>query len=138
MGRIIRATRIDEFPQFFNVLRGDMSFVGPRPERVEHGDLYMKQLPEFRYRLSVKGGLTGYAQVFGKYNTSAYDKLLLDLIYIENQSTLLDFKIALLTIRTMFQKESTEGFDAATSTAINQQTAAQQDAPTGGDAAQSR
>lgn len=122
IGKFMRRTRIDEIPQFFNVLRGDMSFVGPRPERVEHVDLYVQQIPEFRYRLSVKGGLTGYAQVYGKYNTSAYDKLLLDLMYIENQSTLLDFRIVLLTIRTIFQKESTEGFDETQSREINRET----------------
>ena len=120
VGRIIRAARIDELPQFFNILAGDMSFVGPRPERVEHVDLYTKQIPEFSYRLMVKGGLTGYAQIFGKYNTSAYDKLLLDLMYIENQSTLLDLKLMLLTIRTVFQKESTEGFDEETSREIQE------------------
>ena len=112
VGRFIRATRLDESPQFINILLGDMSFVGPRPERVEHVHMYTEQLPEFSYRMRVKGGLTGYAQVFGKYNTSAYDKLLLDLMYIEKQSLLLDLKLVLLTIRTIFQKESTEGFDA--------------------------
>jgi len=121
VGRVIRRMRIDELPQFINVLRGDMSFVGPRPERVEHVDLYVRELPEFRYRLSVKGGLTGYAQVYGKYNTSAYDKLLMDLMYIENQSTLLDFRIALLTIRTVFQKDSTEGFDENASESIHEE-----------------
>lgn len=121
VGRVIRRTRIDELPQFINVLKGDMSFVGPRPERVEHVDLYVRELPEFRYRLSVKGGLTGYAQVYGKYNTSAYDKLLMDLMYIENQSTLLDFRIALLTIRTVFQKDSTEGFDENESASIHEE-----------------
>ena len=94
------------------ILKGEMSIVGPRPERVEHVHMYTEQLPEFSYRMRVKGGLTGYAQVFGKYNTSAYDKLLLDLMYIEKQSLLLDLKLVLLTIRTIFQKESTEGFDA--------------------------
>jgi lipopolysaccharide/colanic/teichoic acid biosynthesis glycosyltransferase len=89
-----------------------MSLVGPRPERIEHVWMYTEKLPEFSYRLQVKAGLTGYAQVFGKYNTSAYDKLLLDLMYIEKQSLLLDIKLILLTIRTMFQKESTEGFDS--------------------------
>lgn len=123
VGEIIRKTRFDEVPQFINILKGDMSFVGPRPERVEHVDMYMQMIPQFRYRLAVKGGLTGYAQVFGKYNTTAEDKLMLDLMYIENQSTLLDFKIALLTIRTIFQKESTEGFDEAVSEQINQETA---------------
>ena len=111
VGRWIRATRIDELPQFINILKGDMSFVGPRPERVEHVQKYTDELPEFSYRLRVKGGLTGYAQVYGKYNTTPYDKLRLDLIYIENQSILLDFKIIALTIKTIFSKESTEGFE---------------------------
>lgn len=112
VGRLIRSTRLDEAPQFINILKGDMSLVGPRPERIEHVRMYTEKLPEFSYRLQVKAGLTGYAQVFGKYNTSAYDKLLLDLMYIEKQSLLLDVKLILLTIRTMFQKESTEGFDS--------------------------
>lgn len=111
VGRVIRAARLDELPQLWNILKGDMSFVGPRPERVEHVMQYTQELPEFAYRLRVKGGLTGYAQIFGKYNTSAYDKLRLDLIYIENQSIFLDIKLLLLTFKTMFQKESTEGFE---------------------------
>lgn len=111
VGRWIRATRLDELPQLINILRGDMSFVGPRPERVEHVQKYTDELPEFSHRLRVKGGLTGYAQVYGKYNTTPYDKLRLDLIYIENQSILLDFKIMALTIKTIFSKESTEGFE---------------------------
>ncbi len=76
--------------------------------------MYCRKMPEFRYRLAVKGGLTGYAQVYGKYNTSALDKLMLDLMYIENQSTLLDFKIALLTLRTIFKSDAAEGFDDET------------------------
>jgi exopolysaccharide biosynthesis polyprenyl glycosylphosphotransferase len=119
IGKVIRATRFDEIPQFINILKGDMSFVGPRPERTEHVDLYSKDLPEFRYRLKVKGGLTGYAQVYGKYNTTPYDKLRFDLEYIENQSFLLDLKIFILTIRTVFQKEATEGFDEKKSNTIN-------------------
>jgi exopolysaccharide biosynthesis polyprenyl glycosylphosphotransferase len=111
VGRVIRATRIDELPQILNILKGDMSIVGPRPERVEHMELYCKEIPEFRNRLKVKGGLTGYAQIFGKYNTTAYDKLRLDMIYIENYSLLLDLKLIVLTLRVMLQKESTEGFD---------------------------
>lgn len=111
VGRIIRATRIDELPQILNILKGDMSIVGPRPERVEHVEQYGKDIPEFDFRLKVKGGLTGYAQIYGKYNTSAYDKLRLDLMYIENYSLLLDLKLILMTIRIMLSKESTEGFD---------------------------
>ena len=87
-----------------------MSLVGPRPERIEHVDKYCEKVPEFAYRLKVKGGLTGYAQVYGKYNTSAYDKLKLDLIYIENYSLLLDLKIVFMTLKVIFMKESTEGF----------------------------
>ncbi len=111
VGRFTRASRIDELPQLLNILKGDMSFVGPRPERVEHMDAYSQALPEFDLRTKVKGGLTGYAQIYGKYNTSPYDKLRLDLMYIENYSPLLDLKLILMTIRIMFRKESTEGFD---------------------------
>ena len=119
IGRFMRPLRLDETPQFINVLLGDMSFVGPRPERLLHVKLYEKALPQFRYRLRVKGGLTGYAQVYGKYNTSPEDKLKLDMLYIENQSFLLDFKLIMLTIKTMFRPESTEGFDQAVSDAIH-------------------
>lgn len=111
VGSVIRALRVDELPQLLNILKGDMSIVGPRPERVEHVQKYLREIPEFDYRLQVKGGLTGYAQVFGKYNTSAYDKLRMDLIYIENYSILLDIRLILMTIRILFKKESTEGFD---------------------------
>lgn len=111
VGRIIRATRIDELPQLINVLKGEMSIVGPRPERIEHVAKYSEEIPEFSYRLKVKGGLTGYAQVMGKYNTTAYDKLKLDLMYIENYSLALDIKLLLMTIKIVFSKESTEGFE---------------------------
>lgn len=110
IGRFIRKTRLDELPQLFNVLKGDMSIVGPRPERVEHVEAYSREIPEFSYRLKVKGGLTGYAQIMGKYNTSAYDKLKLDLMYIENYSLLLDLKLLFMTVKVMFMKDSTEGF----------------------------
>lgn len=110
VGNVIRATRIDELPQILNILKGEMSIVGPRPERVEHVEKYSKEVPEFSYRLKVKGGLTGYAQIYGKYNTSAYDKLRLDLMYIENYSLLLDIKLILMTFQIMLRKESTEGF----------------------------
>lgn len=113
VGRVIRAMRIDELPQILNILKGDMSIVGPRPERVEHVEKYSEEISEFAYRLKVKGGLTGYAQIYGKYNTGAYDKLRLDLMYIERYSFLLDIKLIVLTFRAMFQKESTEGFDKA-------------------------
>ena len=111
VGNVIRALRVDELPQILNILKGDMSIVGPRPERLEHVKEYTKDIPEFEYRLKVKGGLTGYAQIYGKYNTSAYDKLRMDLLYIENYSLFLDVKLILTTIRIMFSKESTEGFE---------------------------
>lgn len=110
VGKIIRPTRIDELPQLINILKGEMSFVGPRPERVEHVKKYTAQIPEFAFRNKVKGGLTGYAQIYGKYNTSAYDKVRLDLAYIENYSLLLDIKIVFRTLQILFKKESTEGF----------------------------
>jgi exopolysaccharide biosynthesis polyprenyl glycosylphosphotransferase len=111
VGNFLRKTRIDELPQLFNILQGDMSIVGPRPERVEHVEKYCKEVPEFKYRLKVKGGLTGYAQIAGRYNTTPYDKIKLDLIYIENYSLLLDLKLIFKTIKIMFMKESTEGFE---------------------------
>lgn len=111
VGNIIRATRLDELPQAFDILNGNMSLVGPRPERVEHVEKYTEEIPEFTYRLKVKGGLTGYAQIYGKYNTTAYDKLKLDLMYIQNYSILLDLKLILMTIKIIFMKESTEGFN---------------------------
>ena len=89
-----------------------MSIVGPRPERYEHVEIYTKEIPEFKYREKVKGGLTGYAQVYGKYNTTALDKLKLDLMYITNYSLLLDFQIMFETVKILFQKESTEGFNS--------------------------
>lgn len=109
VGKVIRSTRLDELPQLINVLKGDMSLVGPRPERAEYIEQYVKDMPEFTYRMKVKGGLTGYAQVYGKYNTSAYDKLKMDLMYIEGYSFLLDIKLILMTIKVMFMKMSTEG-----------------------------
>ena len=90
-----------------------MSIVGPRPERVEHVKKYTEEIPEFQYRQKVKGGLTGYAQIYGKYNTSAYDKLRLDLMYIEDYSLILDIKLILMTLQIMLRPESTEGFDKA-------------------------
>lgn len=110
VGNIIRATRLDELPQVFDILNGNMSIVGPRPERVEHVEKYTEEVPEFQYRLKVKGGLTGYAQIYGKYNTTPYDKLRLDLMYIQNYSILLDLKLIFMTIKIIFMKESTEGF----------------------------
>ncbi len=110
VGNIIRATRVDEFPQLINILAGDMSIVGPRPERWEHVEKYTQEIPEFSFRHKMKGGLTGYAQVYGKYNTNALDKLKLDLLYITNYSLLLDLQIIFETVKILVQKESTEGF----------------------------
>ncbi len=110
VGKILRASRLDELPQIFDIFVGNMSLVGPRPERVEHVEQYTKEVPEFQYRLKVRGGLTGYAQLYGKYNTHPYDKLQLDLMYIQNYSLLLDIKLILMTVKIMFMKESTEGF----------------------------
>lgn len=110
VGRIIRLLRIDELPQLINIIAGDMSIVGPRPERLEHMDMYSEEIPEFGYRLKVKGGLTGLAQIFGRYNTEPLDKLKMDLFYITNYSLLLDVQILFETVKIIFQKESTEGF----------------------------
>ena len=121
VGRLMRNWRIDEIPQLINVLKGDMSIVGPRPERKEHVEIYSRDIPEFKYRHRVKAGLTGLAQVYGKYNTTAYDKLKLDLIYIQNFSIILDLKIILRTIQILFKKESSEGFTNEDSKRINEQ-----------------
>ena len=116
IGRVIRGCRLDEIPQIINILKGDMSVVGPRPERKVLADEICKDVPEFAYRLKVRGGLTGYAQIYGKYNTSPYDKLRLDMMYMENYSLLLDIKLILLTIRILFSRDSTEGIDKAEET----------------------
>ncbi len=124
VGKVIRAIRFDELPQLFNILRGDMSFVGPRPERPEIIREYCEQMPEFQFRTRVKAGLTGYAQVYGKYNTTPYDKLKLDLFYIENYSLWMDVKLILMTVKTILTKDATEGISEG------QITAAQEDRET--------
>lgn len=111
VGKVIRACRIDELPQLFNILKGDMSLVGPRPERIENVYEYTNIYPEFDLRHRVKAGLTGFAQLYGKYNTSPQDKLNMDLTYIETYSILKDLKLLILTVKVLFMKESTEGFD---------------------------
>ena len=118
IGKILRGLHFDEFPQLINIIKGDMSLVGPRPERPEIAEQYKEVIPEFDFRLKVKAGLTGYAQVYGKYNTTPYDKLKLDLTYIENYSLWLDIKLLLLTFKILFQKENTEGIDLNQTTAI--------------------
>ncbi len=111
VGYYLRKFRVDELPQFFNILKGEMSVVGPRPEMVENVDKYTAELPEFSYRLKVKGGLTGYAQIMGKYNTSPKDKLILDLMYIEKYSLWLDFKLIMQTVTVLFRAgDSTKAF----------------------------
>ena len=120
VGRVIRAIHFDELPQLFNILKGEMSVVGPRPERQVIAEQYTEEIPEFVLRLKVKAGLTGYAQVYGKYNTTPYDKLKLDLTYIENYSVWMDVKILFLTFKILFQKENTEGVDQNQTTAIRQ------------------
>lgn len=113
VGKFLRRFHLDELPQLLNVLRGEMSMVGPRPERREMAEKYEKQIPEFSCRLKVKAGLTGYAQVNGKYNSTPYDKLKLDITYMEQYSLWLDIKILLWTIKVLFQGEHAEGFSEA-------------------------
>lgn len=117
IGKFIRRVRIDELPQLYNILKGEMSFIGPRPERPEIIAQYMQDMPEFALRMKVKAGLAGYAQVYGKYNTTPYDKLKLDLSYIETYTFWLDIKLMLLTLKILFQPESTEGIEDNQTTA---------------------
>lgn len=118
IGRFIRKVRIDELPQLINIIRGEMSFIGPRPERPEIIEQYLEIMPEFAFRTKVKAGLAGYAQVYGKYNTTPYDKLKLDLFYIENYSVWLDIKLMLLTLKILFTPDSTEGVELEQITAL--------------------
>ena len=114
MGKWLRKLRLDELPQLWNIFRGDMSLVGPRPERPEIALQYEAELPEFALRLRMKAGLTGYAQIYGRYNTTMRDKLLLDLLYTESYTLLLDFKMLFMTLKVIFMPESTEGVAAGT------------------------
>ncbi len=118
VGRVIRRLHFDELPQLYNILIGDMSFVGPRPERQDIFDKYEESIPEFKFRLKMKAGLTGYAQVYGQYNTKPYDKLKLDLTYIEQYTLWLDIKLIFLTVKILFQKEKSEGVDDSKTNAL--------------------
>ena len=121
VGKKIRKVRIDELPQLFNILKGDLSIVGPRAERPEIAKQYEEELPEFALRLQTKAGLTGYAQVVGKYNTTPYDKLLMDLTYIANANVFEDLRIIFATIKVLFMPESTEGVEARQTTAMKKE-----------------
>ncbi len=120
VGKFIRKVRLDELPQLINIIKGDMSFIGPRPERPEIIEQYKEVMPEFEFRMKVKAGLAGYAQVYGKYNTTPYDKLKLDLAYIENYSVWLDVKLMLLTLKVLFWPDSTEGIETDQITALKE------------------
>lgn len=109
VGKVIRMLRIDEMPQLFCILRGDMTIVGPRPERPQIAEQYEKEMPEFALRLQAKAGLTGLAQVYGKYNTTPYNKLQMDLQYIGSMGIVTDLKIIFATVKILFMPESTEG-----------------------------
>lgn len=119
IGRFIRKVRLDELPQVFNILAGSMSLVGPRPERPEIAAQYEAEMPEFRLRLQAKAGLTGYAQVYGKYNTTPYDKLQMDLMYIAHPSIWEDIRIMFSTVKILFMKDSTEGVAEGQTTAAS-------------------
>ncbi|MNI36430.1 UDP-N-acetylgalactosamine-undecaprenyl-phosphate N-acetylgalactosaminephosphotransferase [compost metagenome] len=113
LGQFIRATRIDELPQLFNVIRGEMSLVGPRPERAFFVDQFKDELPHYNYRLMVKPGLTGLAQVMANYTTSPSDKLRYDMMYIKNYSPILDLKILFQTILVVLRRDQSKGLDTS-------------------------
>ncbi|MGM9681683.1 MAG: sugar transferase [Eubacteriales bacterium] len=138
VGKVIRACRLDELPQLFNILRGDMSIVGPRPERPEIAQQYEQMMPSFSLRLQVKAGLTGLAQVYGKYNTDPYDKLRMDLMYINQMSLLEDIKLMFATVKVLFMKESTSGISQGQTTAAAEQETMEYEMKVGGYAHESR
>ena len=118
VGRFIRSTRIDELPQLWNILKGEMTLVGPRPERPEFYEIICREYPEFDYRLKVKAGLTGYAQLYGKYNTTFAEKARLDMYYIQHASLLWDLQLLFYTLKIIFIKDSTEGVDSGADSAL--------------------
>ena len=126
VGQLIRKCRMDELPQLFNILKGEMTFVGPRPERPEIAQQYSKVYPDFNLRLQVKAGLTGYAQVYGKYNTDPYEKMEFDLMYINDMSIITDLQLLFATLIVLFSGESTMGVNATQKTALNFKTERQE------------
>jgi exopolysaccharide biosynthesis polyprenyl glycosylphosphotransferase len=119
VGRFIRKIRMDELPQLVNILRGEMSFVGPRPERPEIAEQYYEKMPDFKLRLQVKAGLTGYAQIYGRYNSDPYEKLEFDLFYINQMSLTTDFQLCFATLLTFFSKDNTKGIEEGQTTALS-------------------